>query len=90
MNSRYDVIKRVIDKRLDYIEKVVKDIVEPVADIGHPEKVLGKRYEEWNREDFMKAKAIYRTDEDALNWLTKKNLQQIQQLEDDVKELENG
>jgi len=82
------LLDEIIKEEIDILEEIIKEEIEPLADFGSPEKVLGKKYEEWNREDFKKARAIFRNDEDATNWLVKKQVDRVKAKEESVNLME--
>ena len=60
-----EAIQRVVDIKLKALDKVIEDLVEPLADVGNPEKVIGKPYEQWLPEDFTLLTQIYGTGENT-------------------------
>jgi hypothetical protein len=64
------------------VDQFVKEAIEPLSDIGSPEKVLNKKWENWTPEDIMKAYSIFR---EGLEPFVKKKL-----YEDMVKGEMNG
>ena len=60
-----EAIQRVVDIKLKALDKVIEDLVEPLADVGNPEKVIGKPYEQWLPEDLVRLTQIYGTGENT-------------------------
>ena len=80
--------EKVIDKKLKVAQKFYDEKIAPLTDFGNPEKLLGKKYEEWDTMDFKKAKAIYGNDEEIRTWLLKKERDRVRKLETEVSMLE--
>jgi len=80
-----DVIKLHLEVAKEYIEEL-KDMF----DFGNPEQVLKKPYEQWGVEEFKVAKAIWGNDPDITRWIARKKIRQVEKLEEEVKEMENG
>lgn len=58
-------VEKAIAIELKAIDKVVDLIIEPLSDIGNPEKLIGKRYEYWTQDDLNKLIQIYGTGKDT-------------------------
>ena len=41
------VMDEVITLTLQAMDEVIEEVIEPIADIGSLEKLIGKKYEEW-------------------------------------------
>ena len=54
-----EAIQRVVDIKLKALDKVIEDLVEPLADVGNPEKVIGKPYQQWLPPNFTLFYPIY-------------------------------
>lgn len=61
------LVEEAIKETLDAAEAYVKEFIKPIADVGNPEKVMGKPYEEWTEQDKMTAGEIYGPDSEVLN-----------------------
>jgi len=58
-NEWIDLVDETIQEALDDADAYIKEYIEPIADIGNPEKILGKKYKDWTREDKILAARIY-------------------------------
>ena len=55
-----EVSDEVLEEDLAILDEFIKEEFEPlIRSIPAPEKLLGKKYEEWTPEDFAQAQAIY-------------------------------
>ena len=54
---------RWVEIQLKAIDRFLEEVVEPLADIGNPEKLIGKVYEEWTEQDRQMLKGIYGAEE---------------------------
>ena len=52
-------IEEVVTLKTDAIDRLVKELVEPLADVGNPEKLINKKYENWTPEDLQVLSKIY-------------------------------
>ena len=52
-------IDEVIDLKMRAIDIVLKELVEPLADVGNPEKLIGKKFSSWNESDLALLTKIY-------------------------------
>lgn len=43
------------------LARLEAELLEPLADVGSPEKVIGKPYEDWTPEDMQKAVMVWGT-----------------------------
>ncbi len=51
--------EEVLALKLKAVDEWIENVVEPLAEIGNPEKVIGKPYGIWTPEDFQKLYAVY-------------------------------
>jgi len=55
--------REVIALKMRAIDEYIEEIIEPLADIGNPEKLIGKKYEEWTPQDRALLSQVYGTNE---------------------------
>jgi hypothetical protein len=72
-------IKDVLEEDLPILDQFVEEEILPLAEVGNPEKLLKKKYEDWTPEDFAKALAIYGTKLD--DFIAKKEVNSLLKLE---------
>lgn len=55
-------INHVISLKLDAVDKYFAEVIDPIMrEIKNPEKVIGKKYEEWKPEDLQRLILAYQT-----------------------------
>ena len=54
--------KDVIELKLKAVDQFIEDVIEPISEVGSPEKLIGKKYEEWTPQDFRMMSQIYGKD----------------------------
>ena len=75
--------EKTIDLKVQAIDILLKELVEPIAKVGNPESIVGKKYEEWSPEDFQRLGQIYGPKEPnpLSNLIFKKKLEEVLALE---------
>ena len=51
--------------KMDVVDEYIKDIIDKIGDIGSPEKLIGKKYEEWTPEDLQRLAGVYGEGDDT-------------------------
>lgn len=79
-------LNRVVDIKMKAIDRLVMEVVKPMSDVGNPEKVMGKPYEEWTPQDLNLAIQIYGAGKDTplTRLIFNKEFASLQQLEQEV------
>ena len=74
---------KVVALKLRAIDIVVERMIEPLEDVGNPEKLLGKKFEDWLPEDIQRLIMIYGTKEPnpLSNLIFRKKYAEVQELE---------
>ena len=52
-------VERVVALKMKAIDKVMKDLIEPIEKVGNPEQLIGKEYAQWTPEDLTLLTKIY-------------------------------
>ena len=52
-------IEELISEAMPIVDQFIEEVVDELANVGSPEKVLDKKYEDWTPEDFQKAQFIF-------------------------------
>lgn len=79
------IIDEIIELKVRIADEFIKDVIEPLADIGDPEKLLGKPYEQWTPQDLQMLGSLYGEEPNPLsNLIFKKELEKVKQLEKEV------
>lgn len=58
-------IEKVVEVKMKAVDKLVEELVEPLADIGNPEKLIHKDYSTWNGQDLQLLIKIYGSGDDT-------------------------
>ena len=76
-------VEEVINLKLSVVEEFIEDVIEPLGEIGNPEKLIGKPYEQWTLYDLQILGQIYGPEPNALSELIfKKSKEEIKALEE--------
>ena len=79
-------IDRYIALEMKVIDRFIKEFIEPLGDIGNPEKLIGKKYEQWTPEDLQRLGQIYGAEPNPLSHLiVGKEYNKVKALEAEVK-----
>lgn len=54
-----EALEEILKEDLAIMDEFVEEIIEKFGEVGTPEKLLKKKYEEWTPEDFQQVLAIY-------------------------------
>lgn len=60
MKSQFNqMVEEVVAEVLESIDSVLDEIVDDLADVGNPEKLIGKKYADWTPEDIERLRLVY-------------------------------
>ena len=78
-------IDEAIALKLKAIDMLIDKLVLPLADVGSPEALIGKSYEQWTPEDLMFLSKIYGSGGNTplSNLIFKKEYEKVRDLEQD-------
>ncbi len=65
MNNLIQVIDEVVELKLKAVDRIIEEFIDPIGEIGNPEKLIGKKYEEWNPQDVQRLSQVYGTGDDT-------------------------
>lgn len=75
-------IDEVVALKIRAVDQVIEELVEPLLDLGSPEKIIGKPYESWSEQDFMLLSQVYGEEPNALsNLIFRKKYAEVKELE---------
>ena len=78
-------VQEIIDLKLSVLDEFIEDVIEPLGEIGNPEKLIGKPYEQWTLYDLQILGQIYGPEPNALSELIfKKAYEEVKTLEKEV------
>ncbi len=81
-NPLVKAIEDVIDVKLKAVDEFIDRIVEPLASVGNPEKLIGKPYEQWTDVDRMTLYKIYGAELES--YIFRKEMKAIDELKREV------
>ncbi|MBE3144772.1 MAG: hypothetical protein IMZ61_12755 [Planctomycetes bacterium] len=69
-NELTQMIDEVVKMKMDIVDEYIDEVVAAIGEIGSPEKLIGKKYEDWAPADLQTLAGIYGPgDETALGKL---------------------
>ena len=76
-------IKKIVSVKMIALDRLTKELIEPISDVGSPEKVLKKAYDLWDENDLALAVQIYGPGDDTplANLIFRKTLERVEELE---------
>ncbi len=78
-------IDKALDIKIKAIERIVEEFIDPLSEVGNPEKLIGKPYEEWTPQDLSVLSKIYGTSEPNLlsNLIFRKKFEEVKRMEEE-------
>ena len=72
-------LEKAIEIKLKAVEAFEKEFINPIVDeLNNPEKILGKPYGEWTKDDYQLAFYIYEPMPDILDkWIAEKDYESV-------------
>jgi len=52
-NKYTQAVKEVVELKLKAVDEYIKEFIDPIANIGNPEKLVGAPYDEWKDNQFV-------------------------------------
>lgn len=52
--------KDIVELKLKAIDSFIQDVIEPLEEVGSPEKLIGKPYKQWTPQDLQMMSMIYK------------------------------
>ena len=80
-----EAMDRVVALQTKVMDRVMEDLIEPIADVGNPEKLINKPYEMWTPQDLQLLTKIYGTQEPSVlsNLIFKKTYDRVKEMEEE-------
>lgn len=77
------LIDEVVDIKLKAVDAFIEEVIEPLEQLGNPEELIGKPYEQWTPEDLQRLTFAYGTKEPnpLSNLVFRRALERVQRLE---------
>jgi len=63
------MVDDVVELKMKAVDKYIEEIIEPLGEIGNPEKLIGKPYEQWTPLDLQMLGRIYGPEPNELSKL---------------------
>ncbi len=85
-------VDEVVALKMRAVDEYIKEIIEPLGQVGSPETLIGKKYEEWTPVDLQLLSQVYGQGDDTpvAKLIAKKNIERVENLEKQVKDFEQG
>lgn len=84
MKNNFDIaVDEVISLKMKAVDKLIKELIEPLRVTDNPEDLIGKPYEQWTSQDLERLKMVYGTKEPNVlsNFIFKKTYERVKELE---------
>ena len=77
------LVEKAISVKLQAVDRLIENLVEPLADVGSPEKLIKKPYAQWTPEDLQLLTRIYGAGEKTplTNTIFNREYEKVKQLE---------
>lgn len=85
-NEFTKIIDDVVAFKMDMADEYIKEVVDTIGDVGSPESLIGKKYEEWTPLDLQLLSQVYGTGNETplAKLIFSKSLSEVQRLESEV------
>lgn len=82
-----ETVDEIIKLKMDIADEYIEDVIDAIGDVGSPEKLIGKKYEEFTPQDLQTLAGIYGDSPDSplTKLIFNKSLEEVQKLEAEVK-----
>ncbi len=82
-NSFTELVDEVVKLKMEIADEYIDEVVDTIGDVGSPEKLIGKRYENWTPLDFQTLAQIYgdKPDSPLSKLIFDKEYEKVKQLE---------
>ncbi|GAG79398.1 unnamed protein product [marine sediment metagenome] len=79
-------VDEVVELKLKAVDAYIEEVIEPLSDVGNPEKLIGKKYEDWTPVDRQLLIRVYGTNEPnpLSNLIFRKEYEKVLELEGEV------
>ncbi len=54
-----EAVDEIIKLKMDIADEYIEDVIDAIGDVGSPEKLIGKKYEEFTPQDLQLLAGIY-------------------------------
>jgi len=81
-----EAMKELIEFDIAIMDEFISEEIELLEDIGNPEKLIGKKYEDWTPQDLQMLTQVYGDDSALTNLIFKREYETVRELEAKLKE----
>jgi uncharacterized protein YecA (UPF0149 family) len=83
-------VEEVVALKMKVVDDYIKEIVEPLNQVGSPESLIGKKYEEWTPQDLQLLINVYGQDDNSPlgKLIAKKTIERVEDMENQLRYLE--
>lgn len=76
----------LVELKMKAVDILIDELVEPIADVGNPEKLIKKPFEQWTPEDLALMVKIYGQKEPSIlsDLIFRRKYEQVKQLEEET------
>lgn len=79
------MVDEVVKLKIKAADEFIEEVIEPLGDVGSPEKLLGKKYEEWTPAERQLLLRIYGAGDSPLKKLVfNKQYEEVKELEEAI------
>jgi len=80
------IVAKLIEEDLAVMDEIVEEDIEALGDIGNPEKLIGKKYEEWTPQDLQMLGQVYGNQEPnrLSKFIFNKEYSKVKELEEEI------
>ena len=80
------IVAELIEEDLVVMDEIIAEDIEALGDIGNPEKLIGKKYEEWTPQDLQMLGQVYGNQEPnrLSKFIFNKEYSKVQELEEEI------
>jgi hypothetical protein len=81
-----EIINEVIALKLEIADEYISTVIDSIGNIGSPEKIIGKKYDDWNEIDRQLLTQVYGTGDDTplAKLIFNKEFEAVKKLESEV------
>jgi hypothetical protein len=85
-NQFVDLVDEVVAEKFKIADEYIKDVVEAIGDVGNPEALIGKKYEDWTPQDLQLLSNVYGQGDDSplSKLIASKEYEKVLNLESEV------
>jgi polyhydroxyalkanoate synthesis regulator phasin len=89
-NDFTQLVDEVVKLKLEISDEYIKEVVDAIGQVGSPESLIGKKYEEWTPQDLQLLINVYGQDDESPlgKLIAKKTIERVEDMEKQLRYLE--